>query len=230
MLELPFTATQFLDIFRDYNNAIWPAQGFAYLFGIIAVVLGFRPLTTSGRIISVILGFFWLWIGIIYHLMFFSAINKAAYVFGALFIIQGLLFLFAGFATRKLRFQYRNDVYGITGIALIGYAMIIYPIIGYYSGHAYPFAPMFGVAPCPATIFTFGLLLWTKARVPVWLFTIPAIWSIIGSTAAIKLGIHEDLGLALAGIVTVYLLMYRDHQSPKLQVNNTHVEHRDRKS
>src|SRR5260370_12258317 len=33
--------------------------------------------------------------------------------------------------------------------------------------------PMFGVTPCPVTIFTFGLLLLTVCPVPRWLFVIP---------------------------------------------------------
>jgi hypothetical protein len=44
--------------------------------------------------------------------------------------------------------------------------MVVYPLLGIRFGHSYPRAPLFGVAPCPTTIFTFGLLLWATRSVP----------------------------------------------------------------
>lgn len=41
---LPFTPTQFLALFVDYNDAIWPMQFGGYLLGCIAIALLFwRP-------------------------------------------------------------------------------------------------------------------------------------------------------------------------------------------
>lgn len=93
---------------------------------------------------------------------------------------------------------------------LIAYAMIVYPVIGTVLGHGYPSSPSFGVAPCPTTIFTFGLLLCTNARVPKSLLVIPLIWSLIGFYAAVSLGIREDIGLLLAGLVCAGLIFWRD--------------------
>jgi uncharacterized protein DUF6064 len=47
------------------------------------------------------------------------------------------------------------------------------------TGHRYPEMPMFGVTPCPVTIFTFGLLLLTVRPVPRSLFVIPFVWSAV---------------------------------------------------
>ncbi|HKL17769.1 MAG TPA: DUF6064 family protein, partial [Halalkalibaculum sp.] len=105
--------------------------------------------------------------------------------------------------------------YGITGAILMTYAMLIYPLIGSQLGHGYPYAPMFGVAPCPATIFTFGILLWATQKVPWWIYAIPGIWSLIGFTAAIKLGILEDTGLLVAGILGVVLLSVKKRKGRK---------------
>jgi hypothetical protein len=69
---------------------------------------------------------------------------------------------------------------------------------------------MFGVAPCPTTIFTFGLLLWTRGRVPGWLLAVPTLWALIGFTAALTLGILEDTGLLVAGLLGTGLLLYRN--------------------
>lgn len=216
MMELPFTTEQFLEVFKTYNTSIWPAQIAAYILGVAAIYLAFRKMAGRNRIISLILSLFWLWMGGLYHLTFFTSINTAAYGFGILFIIQGLLFLIAGVWKDRLKFQLKKNLYGITGAILIIYAIAVYPIVGAQLGHGYPYAPMFGVAPCPATIFTFGILLWTAKKVPWWILVIPGLWSVIGFTAAFSLGILEDTGLLIAGIAGIALLWYRA-KAPKPQ-------------
>ena len=209
MMELPFTTEQFLEVFETYNTAIWPAHIVAYLLGLLAIYLAFRKGSGGNRIISLILAGFWLWMGTVYHLTFFTSINTAAYGFGLIFIIQGLLFLGVGVWKDWLKFRLKWDAYGITGAVLIIYAMVIYPLIGAQLGHGYPYAPMFGVAPCPATIFTFGMLLWTTQKISWWMLVIPGLWSVIGFTAAINLGILEDTGLLVAGILGVGMLLMK---------------------
>lgn len=148
--------------------------------------------------------------GAVYHILFFSDINRAAYLFGGLFLVQGLLFLVAGGFLGNLDFQVRADLSGIAGGVLVLYAMVIYPALGALLGHGYPSSPVFGVAPCPTTIFTFGLLLWTRGRAPGWLFVIPVLWSALGFLAALQLGILEDIGLLVAAVVAGTMLLVRD--------------------
>src|SRR6185503_17117127 len=95
--------------------------------------------------------------------------------------------------------------------------MLVYPLIGIAIGHVYPRQPMFGVAPCPTTIFTFGLLVLTATRVPKHLLVIPFIWSVTsGISAPLNYGVYEDLGLVVAGIVGTGLLIWRDrHLAPR---------------
>jgi len=211
-MDLPFTTDQFLNIFREYNMAIWPSQVVAYLLGFAAVGLAFTKHFKSGKTILAILGIFWIWMGGLYHLVFFSAINSAAYLFGGLFLLQGVLFLFMAYRERHPEFGFKGDAYGLTGSLFILYAVLIYPIIGSLLGHGYPYAPMFGVAPCPTAIFTFGILLWAKKRVPWWLLAIPVLWSVIGFFAALNLGIREDIGLLVAGLVGAWMLLARNRR------------------
>jgi len=211
-MKPPFSIEQFLEVFQSYNLAIWPAQLVAYVLGILAVVLVFRKTRYGDFIISVVLAIFWLWMGGVYHLAFFTSINAAAYLFGVAFLIQGLLFLIFGCYRHQLSFRPERSGYGITGGLLILYAMVIYPLLGALFGHAYPYAPMFGVAPCPATIFTFGLLLWTDKQVPKSLLVIPGLWALVGSTATLFLGVPEDAGLLVAGVAGMALLLHRDRK------------------
>lgn len=143
--------------------------------------------------------------GIVYHWLHFTSINKAAYAFGALFVLQGLLFLFIG-QGGLLQFERPTELRGILGIALLLYALLIYPLLGAVMGHLYPHAPTFGL-PCPTTILTFGLLIWTTSKVPWWVLIVPILWSVIGFMAALKLGVREDIGLMVAGVLAAVFLL-----------------------
>ena len=210
-MKLPFTVEQFLDVIAQYNQAVWPAQIFLNMLAVAAVIFALFKVKSYDKMISGILGAFWLWMGIVYHLVFFTDINKGAYLFGVLFIVQGLIFIFAGMINDKLSFQFKGDMYNLFGILFIVYALILYPIIGHQMGHVYPEQPTFGL-PCPTTIFTFGILLWASSQIPKYMLVIPLLWSLIGLSAAINLTIQEDYGLLIAGMLGTILIIIRDRR------------------
>ena len=78
-----------------------------------------------------------------------------------------------------------------------------------FNGHVYPSTPTFGL-PCPTTIFTLGLLCWADKKRPPIVWVIPILWSVIGFAAAYSLGIKEDIGLFVAGILIIILLVFRE--------------------
>lgn len=209
---LPFTSEQFLAVFVNYNNAIWPIQIAAYLLGGVAVALLLRKTREGDRVIAGILALMWLWTGFGYHGLSFSLINRAAYLFAALFIVEGCYLLYAGVYRYQIRFGLRPGLATGIGAAFVAYAAIVYPLIGVATGHHYPEIPMFGVTPCPVTIFTFGLLLLTMRPVPRWLFVIPFVWSLIGGSAAILLQVPQDWLLLVSGWIAVPLTIVRDRQ------------------
>ena len=92
------------------------------------------------------------------------------------------------------------------------YAAAIYPLFGLEMGQLPNQLPMFGVTPCPVTIFSFGMLLLTRAPVSRWLLVIPFLWSLVGGSAAIFLRVPQDWALLMAGIVSLALLIVRDRR------------------
>ena len=203
-MHLPFTFEQFMNIFIAYNTAVWPAQIILNILGISAVVLCLRKVPPSG-IIAGLLAVLWAWTGLVYHMMFFRLINPAATVFGLMCVVQAILFIAVGILKPRITFRTDRSWQVVTGWILVAYSLVIYPLLGSIQGHVYPASPTFG-APCPATIFTFGMLVWTVGRVPWYVIVIPAIWSAVGFTAAFTLGIREDVGLLIAGIAGVLIL------------------------
>lgn len=208
-MKLPFTTEQFFDVFAQYNTSVWPMQIVLYALAVLSVIFSLKKIKLSDKGISMILSFLWIWMGLSYHIIFFSNINKAAYVFGSLFMLQGLIFFFFGIIQNRFVFQFRSSIYTITGAVFILYSVVVYSLIG---GHEYPRVPLFGV-PCPTTIFTFGLLLWTEKRIPIYTMIVPVLWSGIGFSAAINFNVPQDYGLFVAGILGAVMLVYREKHS-----------------
>jgi len=152
---MPFTAEQFLEVFDKYNQFVFPMQMVLLLAALYTLIPVAIQSKNARRIISGVLAFLWLWAGIFYHLTFFTRINPAAYIFGALFVLQGAFFFYYGVIEKRLNFRIQNNLFGILGIVFIVYALGIYPVIGALLGHSFPFSPTFG-APCPTVIYTFG--------------------------------------------------------------------------
>jgi len=207
---LPFTREAFLAVFAAYNDAVWPAQIAAYLLAIAAVGLILRPSSGGGRSIAAILALMWAWTGLAYHVAFFAAINRPAFAFGALFVVQAALLVWYGVVNDRLRFGFDGSPAAWIGAAFVLYATLVYPLLSMATGHVWPALPMFGITPCPVTIFTFGMLLMTTARVPRVVLAIPFLWSLIGGSAAVLLSVQADWLLLASGVAAIVLLMLRD--------------------
>lgn len=203
---MPFTPEAFLAVFAAYDRALWPAAAVAYALGAAAVAGAARGGRAGARLAWGVLALLWLWDGIAYHALFFARINPAAYGFAALFVLQGALL---GAAAREpAPFRFRPGPRGWAGAALVAHATLLYPALNLFLGHGWPHMPLFGVTPCPTTLFTVGLLLWAETPVRR-LAAIPLAWSLIGTSAAWLLGVWEDLALLGATGAAAWLLTRR---------------------
>ena len=204
---MPFTTEQFLQVFEEYNHAVFPIQAGLILLAALAVVLAYKRTSFSDPVVTGILAFFWIWSGVVYHLFFFTAINPAAYLFSGSFILEGCFLAYRGILKRELEFRFERSIHGFLGAGLIVYSLLIYPLTSMFSGHLYPKAPTFG-APCPVTFFTFGILMWTS-RPPLHLLVIPGLWAFVAVLAAVNFGMKEDLALAVAATIGTAVLIVR---------------------
>jgi hypothetical protein len=205
-MTMPFTVEQFFGVFTAYNAAIWPAQIVAYALGLVAVGALWLPATHAARLILAVLALMWLWNGVGYHWLFFAGVNPAAKVFAVLFAVQSVLLAAVALARPGVSIRLGRDFRSVAGFTFIAYALLIYPALGLRTGHGLLGGPMFGVAPCPTTIFTIGLLLLMRGQAVAWLSIIPLLWSLIGLAAALQLGMFEDLALPVASLALAAVL------------------------
>ena len=198
-MTLPFSREDFFAVFASYNDAVWPAQ--IILIAMAAMIVAAARFSPRARWPVLALAGLWIWMGVVYHIGFFSRINSAASLIGAVFMLQGLV-IGVSALSGALRFAVPRDRAPLaTGALLLGYALIGYPALAAASGQQYPAMPTFGL-PCPTTIFTLGMLTWSPSRVRR-VMIIPVLWAIVGTSAAAQLGVVEDWGLPAAAIAVI---------------------------
>ncbi len=205
-MNLPFTHDQFLNVFADYNHALWLAAVLLWAATAFVVVRWVRHGEQESRTVTLLLAVHWLWSGIIYQFLFFRAINPAASLFGGLFVLQGGPF---AWKQGRLQFVRSGSLAHIVGLVFMAYGLL-YPLLGIAFGLQYPRMPTFGV-PCPTTILTAGFLVVTTPSFPRWLCVIPIVWAGVGGSAAFVLEVRADMMLVVAGLVLLVRLF-----APKL--------------
>jgi hypothetical protein len=199
---LPFTREQFLAVFVAHNLALWPLQIVAGLLGVAIVWALSRPrLGRSGRaLVGAGLAAMWLATGIGYHALHFAPVNSPAWGFAALFVVQAVL-LGDAVLRDRMQFEAAAAAWPWIGWGLVLYALVGYPAIGLATGLDWAELPAFGLAPCPVTLFTTGCLMLSSHAVPRRLLVIPLLWSAIGGSAAVLLGMPQDWVLFAGGLL-----------------------------
>jgi hypothetical protein len=213
-MALPFGADDFLDVFRRYNEAVWPAQWGLAAAGLFAAFAAHRAGVRHSRRWAVaalgVLSALWLWSGVVFHKLFFSSLTPAGQVFGSLFVAEAALLLLALLPGETFTAEpSRASVHA--GSFMIAYALVLYPLLGMAAGQRYPAMPTFG-APCPIAIFTFGLFCLLPGRIPRFAVAVPVVWAVIASFAAIEFGVVEDLALIPAAAAAIAAMHHDGHR------------------
>jgi len=208
-LALTIGRDEFLSVFTDYNQALWPAPEMLGLVAFGAVCLALFPGAHRDRIACALLAVLWAWSGLIYGCGFLSRLTPLGYVFGAIFALQAGLILHLGVIHHEVRFWTHTGPRHLAGILLVFYALVAYPALAALLGHAFPTSPSFGV-PTPVTIFTLGMLLLTRAPYARLLFVVPLFWCATGTYLAFELRLREDIALMIAAALVLTMTPVED--------------------
>jgi hypothetical protein len=205
-----FTLERFLSYAAGYNLELYPVQYLMLGLGLIAILLVIFGTRNSNRFISGILAFFYGWIGIQFYMIFFREFMPVPFVFGLLFITQAIIFILEGSIRNRINFRFETDLNGLAGALLILYAILGYQALEYILGRGYPEILSFGMFPCPTVIFSLGILLWTDKKFPRYILIVPLIHALSGFIPAFIIGIIEDIGLIISGLLILFLLVVKD--------------------
>jgi hypothetical protein len=211
------TEEQLLEVFAAYNPQIWPMQIGAYVLGATALALALGKLQLSRRAIPAVLAFFWLWVALFFWLPSVQQGYVPGYLFTALFLAQGGLFLFYTFKP-QLDYGFAPVASGFAGLVFGLYALVGYPAAGALVGHVYPRMSPFGLTPCPVVTFSFALLLLARTKVPKVLLVIPLFYALSG-VLWVSIGMWEDFGMLASGLIGAALILHRDSRAQVQQAN-----------
>jgi hypothetical protein len=203
---------ELLALFAEYNPAIWPMHLIAYVAAAaVLVLIVVRPSRTTDRLVVALLAGLWLFIGVVFQGIYVRDIDATlSVVYAAIFIGQALALVFVGVIADRVAFRVERTPAAIIGAAAIAYSLIVYPLLGVAFGHPWPEAPLFGAAPCPTTIFTFGLFLLVRPPFPKVLLVVPLIWAVLATPAAVGRGVYEDVALLTVGVLATAVLIWRE--------------------
>jgi len=211
---IPFSAEVYLSLLERYDAAIRPLPLFSWLLGLAALGLALRPLPGGSRVLAALLAAAWIWVGIVFHMTHFAAINWAALGFGPLFVLQGMMLLIFATLRGRPRFRARRGAAAWAGLVYALAALLVMPFLDPPSGAPW-WQPRPGLlTPAPLTLFTLGLLLLTGTRPPLALLAIPFLWALLAGTAAWFLGLTSDLVLPPAAMACLALTLRRRRGSP----------------
>ena len=193
---MPFTATQFFDVFRRYNEFFWPAQ---IALSVVAVLAWAAASRRAVRISLVLLSALWLWAGMAYFKLFFATITRSGQVFGSLFVAEAALLLIAAWQNER---RTAAPISAAIGVFFVAYALVFYPPFGE--------GPTFGT-PCPVATFTFGIFCLLPASIPRFAVAIPILWAVIATDAALVFGVRQDFALPVAALAALLVFAHEAH-------------------
>lgn len=205
---IPFTAEVLFSLYGRYNTAwgVIPIAGYALC--ILALIMALRPFSASGRIISAILAAIWIWIGAVFHFGAMAPLNWGAWIFGAVFILEGVLLAWQGGVRERLDIRLLPGLRGTAGLALLAFALA-YPALEMGLGYRWPQLQLPGTLPAPTVLATIAFLLMTQSRgAAIGLAIIPLLWALIDGAASAVLGIWQDVAMALATAAAFLLLLF----------------------
>ncbi|MEQ1908341.1 MAG: DUF6064 family protein [Vicinamibacterales bacterium] len=217
-MRLPFTREEFFDLLGAYNAALWPAAVALWVASVLAVVWLLSSPRPRDRWLSGLLAVHWAWSAVAYHLAFFTRINPAAWLFAAMFLVEAALFVWHGVIRRQLSFTSRRTTWSPIAWILVGYALL-YPAINAVQHASVVRIPTFGL-PCPTTILTGGLLMLAAPRLRS-LAIVPVVWSAIGGSAALLLGVSADYALPVTGVVLAVFELQKSKTSSSSNMTNS---------
>ena len=126
-MSLPFTSDEFFDVLAAYNRSFWPIALALWAYALATAVVLARHHGRT-RFAAAMLAVQWVWAGVAYHAVFFTAINPAAWLFAALFLVEGALLAWFGVVHEQLRFSSTGSLRHVAAWTLI-ISALLYPVL-----------------------------------------------------------------------------------------------------
>ena len=190
-----------------YNNAIFPMQ---IIIMAVAVALTYflyaKPDPKTNKMMKAYLAFTFAWNGVIFFLIFGKEL-PGTFLGAPLCILVAILFAWDIFAN-KTQFTFPNIKWQKYLMMFWILLAFLYPLIGLAFGHYYPKTCIFGVMPCPTTVFALALLAAAIPKVDKKVYILLLLWALPAFGKCLgALDLYEDCILFWIGIYALFMLI-----------------------
>jgi hypothetical protein len=221
--EVPETL---LELFSRYNQDLWPAHVVAYLLAIPLVWALAEPAASlrsplRSRLPALVMGILLTWLGVAFQALYATDVSRPLGIaYAALFIVGGLATIAAGVRGHLLVDTSPPPFSRLVGLTAVGYAVLVYPVLGHAFGHGWPESPLFGMAPCPTVIALFGVLVLSHPRARH-LWVLPIAWTLLATLPAVERGVWEDVGMVVFGALALVATRLESRTRPRSGTGST---------
>ena len=176
---LMFSPAIYWRMVERMNRELWPLPLVALAVGLVLLVtVATRP-GGAPRVVLVVLGVAWAWVGWAFHWQRYAPINWAAEYMAAAFWVQAALLAGAPPPRPGHRVPWVPAVRH-AGLALALAGLLLYPLLPVVLGRPWAQAEVAGLVPEPTALATLGLLMALQPRHWRWLAVVPVLALLVG--------------------------------------------------
>jgi len=184
---LLFSPRVYYRMLELHNAALWPAQIAMLALGVALLMTTPYGETTAQRIAGLMLGALWIWVAWSFLWERFATINWAIAYIVPIFVAQGV-----ALSLSAARADFTPAAPGAVrrvGLALLGAAILLYPLVAPALGRPWSAAEVFGLMPDPTAVATLAYL--AIGRRSGWLMIVPVFWCALSTSTLWLLQVPE---------------------------------------
>jgi hypothetical protein len=202
---LLFSPRVYYRLLELHNVAVWPAHILTVLSGLAVLYLLLSPGRSRDRFVFLALGAIWLWVAWSFLWHRYASINWAAAYVAPFYALEGLLIILIGAAKGTLPFPTDRKIPFLSGLALLAFSLVGYPLIARGFGRPWLAAEVFGIAPDPTATATLAILALSRSRWRWLLMILPLLWCMIGGATLWAMDAADFFVAPLAALAAVGL-------------------------
>ena len=141
-----FTPETYFSLFELFHRDWWPVQLACMVMAVIIMLCLWLKPARGGRLIAILLGASWAWVGWAFLHLRFAAIHWVADWYAIAFYLQALLLFVYGLSPRGMDFGIGNPLRAGIGVLMLLGALLVMPVTAYLTGREWMQAELFAMA------------------------------------------------------------------------------------
>jgi hypothetical protein len=202
---LMFSDDTYRRLFEIGNRRVWPLQIPVVAAGVAVMLLLRSDAQRARYAANSLLACAWLACAWTYFLKGYSTIHTFGGWFAMAFVAQAIGL--SAWSALHSRVVTAHRVRDQAGVGIVGFAVVVQPLIGVLAGRPWSQVELFGLTPDPTVAATLGALL--AVRGAAWMWAVPVGWSLFSGMTLFTLDAPDWFVLPLVALMTTILALAR---------------------